>query len=500
MLKSMALTLLLAGAAPAVVVPTDPLNAVTTEREAASYRMISIPTPPGVQFEAGAMQFLGPDAIACATRIGDIWVGRGVMGDTPAPQWTRFASGLHEVLGLAWRDGWLYATQRGEITRLKDDDGDGRADRAETFCDGWGMTNNYHEYAFGSKFDRQGHLWVVLCLTGSYSSDAPYRGWCVRVAPDGRMIPTCSGVRSPGGIGFNAEGDVFYTDNQGPWNGACKLQQLVPGKFVGHPGGNRWFDDPATRDTIAAAGLKKPAEPESGGRLLQQARKIPELLPPAVYFPYRRMGQSASGVVCDLTDGKFGPFGRQLFVGDQTHATVMRCDLEKIDGLYQGAAFPFRQAFDSGVLAMEFAPDGSMFVFTTERGWGARGGKSFSLQRLVYTGSVPFEIQSMRAAPDGFELAFTQPVEESAAADPAAYTMDTHTYIYQKEYGSPDVDQTKPKITRVVVSPDKLRVRLVVQGLVEGHVHELRLPGVKNAAGQGLVHPEAYYTLHRIPK
>ena len=43
------------------------------------------------------------------------------------------------------------------------------------------------------------------------------------------MIPTTSGVRSPGGIGFNADGDVFYTDNQGPWNGTCSLKWLRPG-------------------------------------------------------------------------------------------------------------------------------------------------------------------------------------------------------------------------------------------------------------------------------
>ena len=38
------------------------------------------------------------------------------------------ASGLHEILGLSQREGWLYATQRPEVTRLKDTTGTGRAD------------------------------------------------------------------------------------------------------------------------------------------------------------------------------------------------------------------------------------------------------------------------------------------------------------------------------------------------------------------------------------
>lgn len=52
------------------------------------------------------------------------------------------------------------------------------------------------------------------------------------MTPDGKSMPTCSGIRSPGGIGMNADGDVFYTDNQGPWNGTCGLKHLIPGKFM----------------------------------------------------------------------------------------------------------------------------------------------------------------------------------------------------------------------------------------------------------------------------
>ncbi len=81
--------------------------------------------------------------------------------------------------------------------------------------------------------DADGNIWVALCLTGSFGSDGLYRGWVVRVTPDGKTIPTCSGIRSPGGIGANAAGDMFYTDNQGPWNGTCALKHLAPSKFMG---------------------------------------------------------------------------------------------------------------------------------------------------------------------------------------------------------------------------------------------------------------------------
>lgn len=472
------------------------------EREAEFYQTTTLPTPPGVQFEAGALIFLGPDKLACATRIGDIWIAEGVHGAAPQPKWKLFASGLHEVLGLATRDGWIYATQRGEISKLKDTNGDGRADIVETVTDMWGINGDYHEYAFGSKFDRNGDIWVVLCLTGSFNSSNPYRGWCVRVSADGKVTPANSGIRSPGGIGFNALGEVFYTDNQGPWNGACKLHWLKPGAFMGHPDGNRWFDDPATKAAIVKTGLKKPETPKSGSRLHDEAKRIPELLPPAVYFPYPKMGQSAAGIACDMSGGKFGPFKDQLFVCDQSHSTVMRVFLEKTpDGKnYQGACFPFKAGFGSGSLGLEFASDASLFVFGTDRGWGARGGKPFALERLSWTGKTPFEILELHARLDGFEVTFTEPVDAATAGDAASYTMEDYIYIYQSAYGSPEVDKGTPKIVSAKVATDGRSVRLKVEGLVEGHVHELHCAGVKSARGTPLLHNAAYYTLNRLPR
>jgi hypothetical protein len=43
-------------------------------------------------------------------------------------------------------------------------------------------------------------------------------------------------------------------------------------------------------------------------------------------------------------------------------------------------------------------------------------------------------------------------------------------------------------------------VRLVVEGLVEGHVHAFDLAGLASAEGDELLHTKAYYTVNRIPK
>ncbi len=470
------------------------LHAADKPAESDYYRIIDIPIPDGITLEAGALQFLPNGMLAASTRYGDIYLLENVLEDPPAHvTFHHFASGLHEVLGLAYRDGWLCATQRPEVTRMKDVDGDLRADVFETVCDDWSLNGNYHEYAFGSKFDQAGDLWVTLTLTGSFTSDDPYRGWCVRVAPDGRMIPTCSGLRSPGGIGTNSLGDMFYTDNQGTWNGTDSLKQLVPGAFEGNPEGNKWY---SLTDAIGP----RPPDPVSGGRRYAEAKRIPQLMLPAVLFPYPEMGQSASGFAPDSSHGQFGPFQDQLFVCDQSHSTLMRASLEKIHGKYQGACYMFRNGFGSGNLTIEMAKDGSFFVFGTDRGWGARGGRPFALQRVVWTGKTPFEVKEMKARHDGFDLLFTQPVDPATAESTGSYSLRTYTYIYQSSYGSPKVDETTPNISSVTVSPDGLSAHMVVDGIVEGHVHELHLPGVRSAKGLPLLHDTAYYTLNYRPE
>lgn len=459
------------------------------------YPIAAFSIPETVNLEAGGLQWFN-NKLAVSTRRGDIFlVENALADDVKTAKFNLFATGLHEVLGLTQRDGWLYATQRCEVSRLKDLNGDGKADLVETVCDKWGIVGDYHEYAFGSKFDKDGNIWVVLCLTGSFTSNTKYRGWCVRITPEGKLIPTTSGVRSPGGIGANHLGEIFYTDNQGPWNGACGLKHLQPGKFVGNPSGNQWYDLPE----VKAAMGPRPTEPVSGGRMMAEAQKIPEFNPTCVYFPYPKMGKSASGVACDTSSGKFGPFANQLFVGDQSDSTVMRVFLEQVNGHYQGACFPFLSGIGSGSLALDFAPDSSLFVGGTNRGWGSRGPKPYSLDRIRWTGKVPFEIHEMRAKSDGFELTFTHLIDSAAAVDPKSYELQTFTYIYQSAYGSPEVDHTRPTIDKVTVAEDKKSVRLTITGLQEGHVHELNCNGLKSADGLPLLHKSAYYTLNYIP-
>ena len=468
---------------------------IKAERQ--SYDVAAVPLPPGEVLEVSALEFMPDGRLAVGTRRGEIWMATNP--GNAAPTWKLFAQGLHEPLGLAASNGYLYATQRPEVTRMKDLDGDGRADVFDTVSSRWGINGDYHEFAFGTHAAKDGSIWTVLCLTGSGAAKSLFRGWALRVHPDGRTEPIACGIRSPGGIGFAPDGECFYTDNQGLWNGSSSLKHLKPGSFQGNPTGNNSFDLVTKLGLSLGDIARRPVEPKSGSRIEAERARVEEFVPPAVVLPHGIVGHSPTGFSYDTT-GKFGPFRGQLFVGEQTYSLVQRVYLEKVNGVWQGAAFLFLGGFGSGNIATIMSPDGVLYTGGSDRGWGAKGGKPFALERAVWNGKMPFEIHEMHAKPDGFELTFTQPVDAKTAGNPASYTAEGWTYIYQSSYGSPEVDKVTPHITAATVAADGKSVHLRVEPLTKGHVHAISAPGLRNAEGQALLHPTGYYTLNEIPK
>ncbi|MEN9675931.1 MAG: hypothetical protein RIS76_1827 [Verrucomicrobiota bacterium] len=464
----------------------------TAEREAAYYRLVNVPMPEGVYLESGSFVSLPDGRLAVGTRRGEILLFSGVGEENPSPKVSTFASGLDEALGLAWRDGAFYATHATEVTRIADTNGDGRADRYDTISDAWGF-GHYHEFALGSKFDAAGNLYVALGLSESYHSKELFRGWALKITPDGKTIPLCSGLRSPLGVGPNDQGEMFYVESQGPWNGSCSLKHLKPGGFMGHPISFNWY--PFATNMGAT-----PVMPNSPSRMEVERTRVKELVPYAVVFPYKKMGRSISGFEVCRAGGLFGPFDHQIFVGDYSLCVVMRVTTERVNGVWQGACYPFREGLGTGILAVHFTPEGKLIVGGTNRGWPVRGMKDNLLQRLDWTGKTPFEILDIRAQSDGFVLRFTRPVDPALAARPESYSLQTYTHIYQEDYGSPEVDHTRPTIAAAEVAADRSSVRLRVKGLVQGHVHDFHLADFKSQDGERLLHDRAYYTLNEIPE
>ncbi|MEI6234204.1 MAG: hypothetical protein WCT04_14220 [Planctomycetota bacterium] len=466
----------------------------TALEEAKYYPIVTIPIPATVPLRVGGLESLPDGRLAVGTRRGDIYFVKGAFDSPPLPVFHLFASGQDEIFSLAWKDNAMLSVSFGEVTRIKDVDGDGVADHYDTLTNNWGYAEG-HEFAFGSKPDKDGNIFVALGLSGSYESHNLFRGWAVKVTPDGKMIPICSGLRSPGGINANAEGAMLVIESQGPWNGCCSLKHVKEGAFLGHPASYNWYP--------FVPGQKAPElKPNTDSRMAVEKKRVKELIPPVVRFPYIKMGRSISGFRLNTTGGKFGPFDNQLFLGDYTLSIIMRATTEQINGVWQGACYPFREGLATGIMNVEFSPKGQLLAggFTTNSQWPVRGTEPFALQRIDWNGKVPFEIKEINIKKDGFLLTFTKPVDKTIAAKLETYTLKTYTHIYHGAYGSPEVDETTRTVTKAEPAADGLSVYIYVDKIIEDHIHDFDLSGMLSAEGTKLVHAKAYYTVNEIPK
>ena len=69
-----------------------------------------------------------------------------------------------------------------------------------------------------------------------------------------------------------------------------------------------------------------------------------------------------------------------------------------------------------------------------------RGIKPFALERLQWSGKMPFEINRITIEPDGFKVTFTKPIDQATGSSPASYVLSTFTHLYHGGYGGPEIE------------------------------------------------------------
>ena len=421
----------------------------------------------------------------------------GMYGPKRTETGKRFAHGLHEPMGLLAGPGFAVVSQRPEVTRLVDEDGDGTADRYETICDQIAMEANFHQYNYGLvKGKIAGNLHGILSCSGLSKPDGspasangfspiPYRMWSYQITPSGEFRPWSSGLRTANGIGKSPQGELFAADNQGDWVATSMLHHLEEGDFHGHPAALRWDQNfPYSQDPKSA-----PID------LLEKMRK-----PPAVHFPHGELANSPGSPVWDTTGGKFGPFAGQMFIGDIVHPRIIRVALEKVNGQYQGACFSFYHAegLKAGICRLAFSSAGELIIGRAGEGNWARGKPDSGLQKIAYSGTTPFEIHRIELQNDGFLFHFTQPVNQVIKLDPKNFGVQSYHYPYGPNYGYPKTDIQKIVPTRVEQSLDGSTIRVMIPNLEERKIYQFNLPELKDPDGKSLRNPVAYYTLNEL--
>lgn len=147
--------------------------------------------------------------------------------------------GLRYPTSLVFRGRELFVATTQEVRVYQDADGDGAAEQSRTFFKGFPFTLHRFDWTFGLCFGPDGWLYLAL-PTDSYNGEpAPdpegLRGAIVRIAPDGtRSERFATGLRFPFGMGFNDQGDLFFSDNKGGENRTEEINHAVQGAFYGH--------------------------------------------------------------------------------------------------------------------------------------------------------------------------------------------------------------------------------------------------------------------------
>ncbi|MEV6304336.1 family 16 glycoside hydrolase [Actinoplanes sp. NPDC051861] len=434
--------------------------------------------PSGFQPQVSAMDWFPDGRLAIATwggsetTVGEVYVLSGVTGTTSPSQVTyrKVATGLREPMGLKIVDGKIYVSQKHELTELNDTNGDGVTDQYRRVAT-WPFGGNFHEFAFGLLY-KDGFFYLNLSVSinlGGATTDpqgATDRGTTLKInRSTGAVQYLAGGLRTPDGIGWGPEGDIFVTDNQGGWLPASKLVQIKQDRFFGHytnPDG-RFDGQPVTE--------------------------------PVLWLPQNEIANSPSTPLMLDT----GPYAGQMLFGDVTYGGLQRAFLEKVGGQYQGAVFRLTQGLESGVLRLSQGPDGALYVGGLGAGgnWGQEGKLTYGLQKLAPNGTSVFDIKAMRAVAGGFELEYTQPVSAATAAN---YRATQWRYVPTPAYGGPKVDEEQLAVTSATVSADRLKVTLKVAGLKAGRVVHVRSPRpFTSAAGASLWSTEAWYTLNSLP-
>lgn len=362
------------------------------------------------------------------TMQGDVWRVEGLDDTLKDVRWSRFASGLHQSLGLRVIDGKVHVLGRDQITRLHDLDGDGEADFHECVSNAYMTSPAGHDFVCGLERDAQGNF---------YTASGPQG--VLKIRPDGKTVETlATGFRNPDGVCLAPDGSLTVPCSEGEWTPASMICEIRPGGHYGYLG------------------------PKSGAP--------PDL--PLVYLP--RGLDNSSGSQAFVPDNRWGPLKGQMVhtsFGAGTHFLILR---DLVRGQPQGAVVPLPGDFRSGVHRARFSPKDGQLYLSGMGGWGTYTPDDGCFQRVRWTGD-PVQLPiAFHASENGVSVRFSAPVDRSIAENVGEQFAQCWNYRYGSAYGSPELSPSH----RGVAGHDPVAIR-AVHVLDDGRTLFLEIPDIQ---------------------
>jgi azurin len=362
-------------------------------------------------FFCGDHDFLPDGSALLCTMQGDVWHVAGLDSGTIQPgvaRWKRFASGLHQALGLVVASDGVYVQCRDQLTRLRDLNGDGEADFYECFCKAFKTSPGGHDYICGLQRDKEGAFYTASSNQG-----------LLRISPDGQTATVvATGFRNPDGLGILPDGSLTVPCSEGDWTPASMICQ------------------------VATASQAQPESLPHFGYRGPQGNRPPEL--PLAYLP--RLMDNSSGGQAVVPSKTWGPMQGQLLhfsFGMGSWFTVLH---DTVNGQVQGAVLPMSGDFRSGAHRGRFSPRDHHLYVSGQQGWVSFTPDDGCFQRVRYTGDI-FQIATdFHLHENGVRITFAQPVDPAYVTNVSNHFAQCWNYRYSGAYGSPELSPTHPSV------------------------------------------------------
>lgn len=368
---------------------------------------IPFDNPHGTLFFITAHDFFSDGSAAIATMTGEVWLVRGIDDKLQRLRWKRFATGLHQPLGMKIVQDKIHVLGRDQITRLHDLNGDDEADFYECVTNAMQTSPGGHDFIVGLETDAEGRWYFAsgnqgVCRVGQ-ATGSPNAG-----DPAGRatLEVLATGFRNPNGLGLSPDGRFVTTSVQeGDWTPASAICQIELGVNQGAHFG--------------AGGPRNGQPPE----------------PVLMYLPRGEDNSSSSQTF--ITSAAWDSLKDNnnlihLSSGGGSAWLVMR---QQVRDRWQAAAVKISGNFDAGPQCARFHPaDGHLYV-TGLQGWGTYTPKDGCFQRVRFTdGGKPVPV-AFEARDNGVLIRFNREVRD---ADASRCFAQCWNYQYGPQYGSPE--------------------------------------------------------------
>ena len=358
----------------------------------------------GALFFIGGMDFFKDGTAAVCTMTGEVWLVKGLDDKLEHVRWKRFATGLHQALGVRIVDDRLYVVGRDQVTRLHDLNGDDEADFYECVQSGMTTSPGGHDFIVGLDTDAQGRFYVSSGNQG-----------ILRLSGRDQVEVLATGLRNPNGVAVSPDGRFVLSNGQeGNWTPASAVFQVdLERNLGGHFGANGPKAGTPTIPPILQ--LPRGEDNSCGGQLFLSERGWPGL----------------------KGDGNFVHFS----FGTGSAWLVTRQSLE---GVWQAAATKLTGNFVTGPMQGRFGPhDGHLYV-AGMIGWGSYTPEDGALQRVRHVGGDFPVLVGNEVRDNGVVLRFDRPVDATVAARADAHFAQCWDYLYGPAYGSPEYSVRYP--------------------------------------------------------